>query len=232
MVKLSLSARSASTAPPLPLSPGEVQDALNTSGTAGLGESESPILGPVERRKRGLALRAESKAKRQRGEAYIGRDGVPHEAKTFEMFHCKCRLSCGKLDEVRRRQIFQRFWNLGSHSAQSTFLAGCVAAPEKEEKFANRTYRLDGVVVCKNMFCKTLAISRNRADGAFSKASLGLPSPDKRGRHPPKNRIDETVRENALKFMDAIPRYKSHYSNSERRYFHPDLKVKDVASAF
>jgi hypothetical protein len=55
----------------------------------------------------------------------------------------------------------------------------------------------------------------------------GLCSPDRRG-GATLNKITTELTEAVRKFLQKFPKFKSHYSDSDRIYFHPDLTVKSL----
>ena len=83
--------------------------------------------------------------------------------------------------------------------------------------------------VCKNVFIKTLGISSSRLSYLIEKKSnSSVVSPDKRGRSAPGNKISDATLSTIKYFLNAIPKYISHYSISIRMYFHPTLTWKKM----
>ena len=75
----------------------------------------------------------------------------------------------------------------------------------------------------KLVYLQTLQISNRRVDYCINKkSSNGLCSPDKRG-HATLNSTTSAAEENIKQFLEKIPKFKSHYSESNKLYFSPDL---------
>ena len=85
-------------------------------------------------------------------------------------------------------------------------------------------YYLDGRRVCKAVFHATLGIGAGRVRYILEKKSRsGVCSPDRRGKSEPANKTSFEAINEIFEFIQKIPIFKSHYSNSNNVYFHPDL---------
>ena len=101
----------------------------------------------------------------------------------------------------------------------------CVNNSRKQN---TRTFQLSNLRVCKAVFLKTLAISNHRLDYCLNlKSKDGMCSPDKRGKHS-SNKTSEVKINRIRNFLEKFPKYKSHYSNSEKIYFSPHLSKQKL----
>ena len=101
--------------------------------------------------------------------------------------------------------------------------------PEEKQRQKTLHYFLNGKQVCKNVFMKTLSITRSRIAYLFNtKNKHSIVSPDKRGKSIPVNKTNEETISRITKFLNDIPKFTSHYSSSERLYFHPTLTWKKI----
>lgn len=72
-----------------------------------------------------------------------------------------------------------------------------------------------------------------RVDYAVSKKNLrGTSSPDKRGRNSPSNKISEDLIILVQNFLNNFPKFSSHYSESAKLYFAPDLNIQKLLELF
>jgi hypothetical protein len=179
-------------------------------------------------------------------------DVVP--AKAFTSSDKCCRLKCAlKVTEEDRRAIFKGFWELGSHDAQSTFIAGCVqqdpvsvhrvstAEPGtsrvQPREFA-RKYTLPvpsgDVRVCKTTFLSVLDVSTGRVDRVLRSAKLngGVTATDRRGKYVhSKQCIPTNAREAVVEHIKSFPANESHYTRAHsesKRYLSSDLTVSTM----
>lgn len=95
-------------------------------------------------------------------------------------------------------------------------------------------YKLKNMPVCKSVFTSTLGINRSRISYLFKcKSENGLPSPDRRGRKSPSNKIDPLTEERVIQFLTLFPKYKSHYSlTSTKLYFNPSLNFDKLYTLY
>ena len=146
----------------------------------------------VRKRPRCEQLWAKNRKKlmRSKGQEYVTHSGKVVPAKVFNKSTVRCcKRNCVlEIDEGERQDIHRNFWQLGSHSAQTTFIAGCIeqksvatrkTLPDDHDstiqtarkrssfqKNFSRLYTLSTserrVKVCKNLFLQTLGVSDGR----------------------------------------------------------------------
>ena len=90
---------------------------MSDAACGGMGRADLNIA-PIPPKK----VTATNKTKKQRGEPYFNRKGVPRPAPEFVFLSCRCRNDCKEVDEEERRSLFHRYWNLASWDAQSVYL--------------------------------------------------------------------------------------------------------------
>ena len=186
------------------------------------------------------------------GREYVNSRNQTVEAKVFKhVGKSCCKLGCvDRLSEEERREIHSRFWQLGSHSAQTSFIAGCVEEtyvktkkfvspnlPSKSGKFFQRKFVLSSgdkcVRICKSVFLKTLAISDGRLHRALlnKRKNGGVAQGDKRGKHGKQNRISEDLIADVKEHIASFPSNTSHYTRSHsvtRKYLSPNLSINEM----
>ena len=189
-----------------------------------------------------LAVREEkadaqlAKKRRNAGKSYWSRKGNYRPRRQTKIAACRCAYRCTEnLTETERQEVFDRFWGMQDWQTQSQWLIGAMErVPIKRKKKGRRSdkrttsyiYKLNGKVVCQQTFLAALDIEKSRLKYLRStKAKGGFVSPDKRGRHEPSNKTSAEAKERAVKFLEAVPKYKSHYSTSDRLYFLPTLNA-------
>lgn len=83
--------------------------------------------------------------------------------------------------------------------------------------------------VCKEFFLKTLDILNRRFATVSNKISQeGFVELDKRGKHPPRNKLPIEKKNEVVAHNNQFPRYKSHYSraqNENTRYLSETLNI-------
>ena len=86
-------------------------------------------------------------------------------------------------------------------------------------------YRLNNIKVCQKVLAGTLDIHVSRLDYIRNKktTSSGIVTPDKRGHKIPANKISTNKIVELRKFFQKFPKYVSHYSESNKTYFSPDM---------
>ena len=181
--------------------------------------------------------RENSKERRQSGKEYVSTNGKQMPARTMRNVECDCKFRCKNnfsIDE--RREMHQKFWNSKSWQVQSNFIISSVrvtkpkrtTVPHSSRIKATRSYILNGKPICQKVFLATLAINHMRVDYCLNHMNInGLCSPDRRG-GATLNKITTELTEAVRKFLQKFPKFKSHYSDSDRIYFHPDLTVKSL----
>lgn len=183
------------------------------------------------------------KQKKISGSAYRNRNGKLISAKTFVDIPCQCSQKCdGKIMPDERKAAMEAFYHLETRVDQNIFLRGCVKVqqvkrrrPKNNTKIARSRsftyyFRKSGksdVSVCKKYFKDTYQISDGRLYDCSRKEQVDLLK-DRRGRHVPGNKVDDT---HVLKHINSFPAYTSHYSrtcNPRRKYLNPDLNIKKM----
>jgi len=143
-----------------------------------------------------------------------------------------------------RKALFDAFWALADYDAQNyNLLQNIVLLPKKSQKIRNdndktkphpkkfsRQYKLNNVVVCKEVFEKTYGISSGRISRLLKKKSESVVVPtDQRGKHHNHRGVSSEMKQSLSKLIDKIPKYKSHYKEvSDARYLSPGLRKVDV----
>ncbi|KAF2363661.1 hypothetical protein FHG87_005576 [Trinorchestia longiramus] len=152
--------------------------------------------------------------------------------KKFIFYECTCKYKeCNALAEIERKEIHKKFWANSNWLVQSNFICQTIKTSEpkrtsvKQSRVKHcRNYFLGDKHVCKLVYLKTLGISSGRINYCLNiKTHEGSCAPDKRGRRRAPNNTPECKLEEAKAFLDSLPKFQSHYSPSDRKYFHPDL---------
>lgn len=132
-----------------------------------------------------LEKRAHEKAKRQRGEAYISKNGQAHSARRIRPRCMNCRFECSTVTDAERETLFTEYYALGDIHLQWQYIARSVSTVQAkfprryQKKKRSCTYayafQLDdgqrSVRVCKLFFMNTLAISNQVNKSAQSKCN-------------------------------------------------------------
>lgn len=141
---------------------------------------------------------------------------------------CKdtCKPKCNtKINDESRREIFKRYWALGSTQRQRDYLASCMTPirpkyqyHRHESKRRDNTafhFNIDGIHirVCKSFFKSTLDITDRPIRTVISKRDEvgGMIAPDFRGKHEKYHRLDANIKEGIRRHINSIPRIESHY---------------------
>lgn len=152
-----------------------------------------------------------------------------------------CRFKCEtKINESRRKEIFDIYWNIPNQSGKYNFISRYVDEKrncqenEKEKKSFSRKYTLtnqDGnaVDVCKTMFLNTLSISHKVVDTTLRKKrdEVGVIK-DMRGTSNNYSRkISEDKTASVIEHINTFPRVESHYTrkDSQREYLEENLSL-------
>ena len=91
------------------------------SFSGNMGETNKPISKKIlqKRSSRGI-----NKLKKESGKTYVNQSRHVVPAKEFTFTNCRCILRCdSKLDEETRRDIFNRYWAMGSYTAREQYIA-------------------------------------------------------------------------------------------------------------
>lgn len=138
---------------------------------------------------------------RNQGNAYLDRKGKVHDAKKMLEYNHQCWYKCNEnLPDDKRKEVFDKCWELGSWELQTAFLNGSIQSnsiKRKKVDAANNksvscTYSLGGFRVCQEFFKKTLSVSNKRIQNVVNnkkKTPCGVSPRDKRGKKVPANKI-------------------------------------------
>lgn len=193
----------------------------------GLGVSETPTK-LVKSKKTPKYI--ERKTARNSGQGYFTSKGKFNKEKEFTYQNCSCKNKCKTVSSEKRQNIFDLYWGMQNWHAQSNFIAQTVTLTVPERSYVTnsrkkhtRTYRIDGVKVCKSVYLNTLSISHRRVDFCLNnKSKQCMCTPDKRGRSTP-NKTSEIKVVAVKAFLESVPKFRSHYSTSDRKYFPANL---------
>ncbi|XP_076548305.1 uncharacterized protein LOC143306069 isoform X2 [Osmia lignaria lignaria] len=161
---------------------------------------------------------------RLRGEEYIGVGGKIVPAKTMGP-PCKCRIRCTeKIDEVSREELHNVFWKTCSWEQRKQYVALLVKESPKQRtrcrgnvKSEHRrqvtfTYSLllkgEFITVCKCMFLSTFSVSEKFVRHVMEKKRIspgGIIGPDQRGKHIPKTKKSESVKDRVREHIRSFP---------------------------
>ena len=160
---------------------------------------------------------------------------------------CDCRMRCNdKIEEVAREQLHSVFWKTCTWEQRKQYIALLVKESPKQRtrcrsdvKSENRrqvtfTYSLlingDFVTVCKSMFLSTFSVSEKFVRHAMDKKRTspgGIIGPDQRGRHTPKSKKSEVVRDRVREHIKSFPTEKASDSKyqSGQRFLESGLSI-------
>nr|XP_003704092.1 PREDICTED: uncharacterized protein LOC100877808 [Megachile rotundata] len=183
---------------------------------------------------------------RLRGEEYIGVGGKIVPAKTMGP-PCKCRIRCSdKIDEAAREELHNVFWKTCSWEQRKQYVALLVKESPKQRtrcrgnvKSEHRrqvtfTYSLllkgQFITVCKCMFLSTFAVSEKFVRHVMDKKRSspgGVIGPDQRGKHTPKTKKSENVKDRVREHIKSFPTEKLSGSRdcTARRYLDFRLSI-------
>lgn len=183
---------------------------------------------------------------RLRGEEYVGVGGKIVPAKAMGP-PCKCRMRClEKIDESAREELHNIFWRTCSWEQRKQYVALSVKESPKQRtrcrgnvKSEHRrqvtfTYSLllkgEFTTVCKCMFLSTFAVSEKFVRHVMDKKRTspgGVIGPDQRGRHTPKTKKSECVKERVREHIKSFPADKSTNPKDRtgRRYLDSRLSI-------
>ena len=160
---------------------------------------------------------------------------------------CDCRMRCNdKIDEIARQQLHGVFWKTCTWEQRKQYIALLVKESPKQRtrcrgdvKSENRrqvtfTYSLlingDFMTVCKSMFLSTFSVSEKFVRHAMDKKRTspgGIIGPDQRGRHTPKSKKSEGVRDRIREHIKSFSTEKSSdpKDRSGQRYLESGLSI-------
>lgn len=142
---------------------------------------------------------------------------------------CVCRMHCAdKIDEKEREDLHKAFWRTCTWQQRKQYIALSVKESPKQrtrlrnnilsERSSSRcrqvtfTYSLllksEIITVCKSMFLSTFAVSQKFVRDVMEKKRMspdGIIGPDQRGRHTPKTKKSEDVKERVREHIKSFP---------------------------
>lgn len=149
-----------------------------------------------------------------------------------------CRRKCQtKISHEDREALFKNYWGIQDKVLQWFFLTKLVRTVNikkrkiivDDEPYRNHTYEYslcdkqsERIVVCQKMFLDTFDISIRVVKTALTKNS-----PDKRGKHSNKKRLNPELIDSVKAHIKSFPMMDSHYcrADSQRRYLDEHLTV-------
>ncbi|KAK2582084.1 hypothetical protein KPH14_002787 [Odynerus spinipes] len=183
---------------------------------------------------------------RLKGEQYVGVGGKVVPAKTMGP-PCNCRMRCSdKVDEQAREELHKVFWKTCTWEQRKQYIALSVKESPKqrtrcrgnvkseERRQVTFTYSLllkgEFITVCKCMFLSTFSVSEKFVRHAMDKKRTspgGIIGPDQRGRHTPKTKKSETVKNRVREHIKSFPTERSANpkDGTERRYLDSQLSI-------
>lgn len=180
------------------------------------------------------------------GKAYESKKGKAVPEKKIKESCNPCKKKCSiKIDSKTRNEIFNKYWSPEmSWDTKRQYIISRVSKkpverlrPKENENPKRKrtctlqyTFAIDNqcVVVCKNFFLNTLSISETVVRNALKNQTHGIVETDRRGRHEPRNKISEEIKENIRNHIRKLPKYESHYSREKtnRKYLGNHLNVE------
>lgn len=151
-----------------------------------------------------------------------------------------CRLQCStKIEDGKRREIFQTFWGLGNTERQRNFISSCMTAIKRkyldEPQFRKRVknnafhFKIDDkeVRVCKTFFKNTLAITDRPIRTVLTKK---INFEEKRGKHGNHSSVAPGVKESIRNHIEKIPTVESHFcrAQTKRQYVDGSKTVREL----
>lgn len=160
---------------------------------------------------------------------------------------CDCRMRCGeKIGPEARRELHEVFWKTCTWEQRRQYIALLVKESAKQRSRARAdvksetrrqvtfTYSLliqgDFITVCKPMFLNTFSISEKLVRIAMDKKRTspgGIIGPDQRGRHTPKSKKPDAVRELVREHIKSFPADKvsNTKDHTGKRYLDANLSI-------
>ena len=177
-----------------------------------------------------LGARTVRKKKRNSGEEYVNIQGVTIPKKCPILTSHKCRFTCcDNISVEKRKELFDKFWELGSWETQTMFLMSCIKSfdPQRRNRDIpkNRACRnifyFDKYRVCCKFLTQTLAISDGRLHRALRRKSndhcdvTTVASPkDLRGKHANHVAVPHQLLNDVQNHINAFSKYQSHYTRN------------------
>ncbi|XP_046391544.1 uncharacterized protein LOC124159678 [Ischnura elegans] len=227
---------------------------IDTQFTAGEHrEKVSVSTSPVRKRPRNEVLwkRNVNKTLKNLGQPYTSCKGKECEGAKMRD-PCACRMDCvHKITEEERHQIHNIFWQLGVHTRQWEFIrVNSLCTPTKHQpgkvnavRKVSRTYffnvKGNNIVVCKQMFMRTLGICDSWIDSAYNHINpeKGFTlSPDKRGGQKKGGMVTLTLEkiDSVRDHVNKFPRIPSHYcrKRTKREYLQKGLSISKMSRLY
>ncbi|XP_067207193.1 uncharacterized protein [Linepithema humile] len=192
---------------------------------------------------------------RLKGEEYIGVGGKIVAAKKMGR-PCVCRMQCtNKIDEKEREELHKVFWKTYTWQQRKQYIALSVKeSPKQRTRLRNVqsehssrrrqvtfTYSLmlkgKFITVCKSMFLSTFAVSEKFVRHVMEKKRIspgGIIGPDQRGRHTPKTKKSEDVKDRVREHIKSFPTEKSTDLKdcSGRQYLDSSLSIAAMHKSY
>lgn len=154
------------------------------------------------------------------GESYVDKNGTIVSQKTIKPPCIDCKLKCStRVSEETRESFFKQFYNLDSKQSQWNFIVRYVQFGDKsmekvkstQERTANKKYFIgtskfvnkseEMLLVCRNMFLNTLAISEKVIRTAVTKNNENLMK-DCRGKY--KRKLSDIEQKKEILFTNIL----------------------------
>ncbi|XP_045503544.1 uncharacterized protein LOC123700387 [Colias croceus] len=187
---------------------------------------------PIRGRKRifGGTLREERKKRKYSNLSYVNYKKQTIEPKVFMDYICNCAKKCqDKITTETKLEEFNKFYSTDSYQAQNMYLVSCIKEKPKKRAYVttmqntigmknnktfSREYYLKDILVCKQMFLKTLQTSSKRINTALSKMRNNCLK-DRRGRKGGYNSVSKESELFLIKIINKLPTYVSHYRRAD-----------------
>ena len=194
-------------------------------------ESEAGVQAATKKRKGNPKLWKTSVAKKKRdsGEAYVSAYTNKQMPARRVGPDCKCPKKCyEKIGMACIQEIFDNYWVLADHSAQTAYLTKlvhCETVNRSEVGEGSRrkntnvyTVFVAGILVnvCLIAFTNIHGISETRVRKAMKKVTeTGTVSCDQRGKQAPTNKTSDEIRDLVHQHVRSLPTKPSHYSRAK-----------------
>lgn len=189
--------------------------------------------------------RSDKKRLLNRNKMHVNSKGEFVQPKYFDdKFICKCQRNCTNVVSMdSRKQMFDQFWDIGSHEGRAALIISCVSEILKKttrtngpsKRYMTRKYEIFGHSVCKVAFLKTLQINQSRLDTALNKHFTANTFADLRGQESGgKNALPLSKKLEVYTHINSFPRYVSHYcrEKTDARFLSPKLDLMKMYSLY
>ncbi|CAH0587826.1 unnamed protein product [Chrysodeixis includens] len=170
------------------------------------------------------------------------------EPVVFKDYACTCRKQCHQLiSKEQREQEFNKYVALTSYEAQLLFIVNCVKETSKKRTYTvitgnvtkknkprqyKRTYSINSIEVCRDMFVNNFQISPKKIDISLRKNRDGKLIKDQRGYSVGGwNKTSEEDVEFVKNLINSLPKYESHYrreQNSSCQYLKLGMTIQKI----